>query len=110
MISPLRSEPAPVDTLTLAIFTPVHEAAASAPLRKVSTSGATAIAPRTKRRRRWSMSDVWLGLTASPSASDRPVEAAVSSIDSVLFIVLLPKSSDPGFRFAKPTCVPCNFR
>jgi len=30
---------------------PVHEAAASAPLRKVSTKGAKATAPRTKRRR-----------------------------------------------------------
>jgi hypothetical protein len=77
--------------LTRTSFAPVHEAAASAPLRKVSTKGAKATAPRTKRLRLFSIIEVSLGSAVSPVADDKSTNFPESSNDSVDFMMQLPQ-------------------
>lgn len=73
-------------------FIPVHDSAASAPLRSVNTNGAAASAPRTKRRRLFSVIEVSPGMAVSPVEDDKSGEFPAPSSDSVVFIDSTPKN------------------
>ncbi|MBL8421547.1 MAG: hypothetical protein JNK92_13035 [Dechloromonas sp.] len=82
--------------MVLTVLAPVHEAAASAPLRKVSTTGAKAAAPRTKRRRRWSASKGIPEPLVSPFAAANSVDFGACSIASVFSIAIAPINYIPA--------------